>query len=232
MNIQAKDILSLQKGFTLLEMVMVTAIIGILLAVVLTQERNFDSSTVLINTAYDVALSLRETQSLGLSSRNFSTTNNAGYGIYIGNSSNSYIQFADVYPAVGSESTSYTYNCPHSTSDSGTPAERPGDCLYETSPVNETVETYTLASGYTITGVGAYNHSGLWGYSVPGDATIDIVFERPNLQPLMNVQSRGTTSSTSKVAIKIASPNGTVECVVITRLGQIYVTPSSGCPTS
>ncbi len=228
------------RGFTILEMVVVTAIIGVLSAVVIAQQKNFNNSTVLINTAYDLALSLRETQSLGLSSKNYSSTgtNNAGYGIYIGNSASSYIQYVDSYPGVGSESTINntqtlgTYYCPHSASDVGTPAERPGNCLYD-SAQSEKIMTYSLAPGYSIQKIYYLPGSPApWtSFTSGGSNVLNIVFQRPNLLPIMNVNIFGTNKWTSAAAIQIQSSGGVSKCIDINQLGEITIanTVSGGC---
>ena len=55
-----------KSGFTLVEMLVVVAIISIILSVVLFNYRDVESKSVLKNIAYEVALTIRESQSYGL----------------------------------------------------------------------------------------------------------------------------------------------------------------------
>lgn len=72
-------------GFTLLEMLIVIVIISILLVVVLFNYRDVESKSVLKNIAYEVALSIREAQSLGLGVKKYvpdSGIINPGTGVF------------------------------------------------------------------------------------------------------------------------------------------------------
>jgi prepilin-type N-terminal cleavage/methylation domain-containing protein len=86
------------RGFTIIEMLVVLAIITLLLGVVLSSQSIFNRTLLLTDTAYTVALSVRQTQSLGLSGRENSGLTNVGYGIHLAsNGSNpitSFTQFA------------------------------------------------------------------------------------------------------------------------------------------
>ena len=87
------------RAFTLVEMIVVLSIISILTVIVVVGQTSFNKSNLLTDTAYTVALSMRETQTLGLSSRTFSSVPNAGFGVHFGDSTAYYDQFADIYPA-------------------------------------------------------------------------------------------------------------------------------------
>ena len=103
------------RGFTLIEMLVVLAIIVVISAIVFTGENNFNRSFFITNTVYDVALTLRQAQTYGLSSQAYGATQNAGYGIYISNESPStYVMFADVGGTIKRivQSGRATYYCP------------------------------------------------------------------------------------------------------------------------
>jgi hypothetical protein len=219
-------------------MVVVTAIIGILSALTVVSERNFDNSTVLINAAYDVALSMRETQSLGLTSSSVQGINNAGYGIHIGDSKTSYVQFADIYPAAPGSVTidSLPLNsydaCPgHHSAPYTLPDSRPGDCYYEQSQ-GETVRTYTLPAGYTFTYL-KYCRP-IYGCQTPvaagGSTFFNIVYERPNIQAEMSGSLSATNIiSISDAEIQLSSQSGSNRCIIADALGEVYV-QSGACP--
>jgi prepilin-type N-terminal cleavage/methylation domain-containing protein len=138
---------SMPRGFTLLEMFVVVAIIAIILSVILVNQSSFNRNNLLTDTAYSVALSVRQTQSIGLSGRAINTTSkNTGYGIHVETAGASpittYTQFADIYPDVVTISLMPGSQLPTGLNQIGTvctghtvltpssPEARPGDCLY------------------------------------------------------------------------------------------------------
>jgi prepilin-type N-terminal cleavage/methylation domain-containing protein len=84
-------------GFTLLEMLVVIAIFGILSAVVIFNYSAFTNGTLLTNTAYEMALHIRNAQVFGIAARNSETGFKNSYGIHVDivNSPESYTFFAD-----------------------------------------------------------------------------------------------------------------------------------------
>jgi prepilin-type N-terminal cleavage/methylation domain-containing protein len=214
--------ISYEQGFTLIELLVVIAIIGILTVVIVLSQKNFNSATLLTDTAYTIALSIRESQSFGLSSRVYSGVYNAGYGVHFGNSNNSYVVFADTYPsAPGTNST----NCPeHTETNSLLPDARPGNCYYD-SGHDGLVQTYTLGGGYTISKIVGTPSSGGSQTIYPG-GTLDIVYERPNTQAVISMNSNGTAFTNA--TIDITSPQGGIRCVIANTLGEVSV--SSNCP--
>ncbi|MDZ4225927.1 MAG: prepilin-type N-terminal cleavage/methylation domain-containing protein, partial [Patescibacteria group bacterium] len=87
------------RGFTLTELVVVIAIMALLTGVFLTQQRQFDSTTLLRSLAYSVALSVRQAQTYGVSVRAFSGVFSQAHGIHFstGNLSEYYL-FSDTSP--------------------------------------------------------------------------------------------------------------------------------------
>lgn len=75
------DLRSGQAGFTLIEMMIVIAIMLILGAVVIFQYRLFDSQLLLRNLAYEIALTVRESQTLGIGVRGTSGVFTAAHGV-------------------------------------------------------------------------------------------------------------------------------------------------------
>lgn len=112
---------SCSRGFTLIELLAVTAILVVITSVILANYSQYGGVVTLRNLAYDVALSVREAQTYGISVRRFGAdTFSAGYGIHVRMTSpNQYILYAD--------SISNNYY------DSG-----------------ETVEAFTLRQGFQI----------------------------------------------------------------------------------
>ena len=57
----------MSSGFTLVEMVVVLAIITVISGVVLSDQTSFNKTLVLANTAYDIALTVRSVETFGAS---------------------------------------------------------------------------------------------------------------------------------------------------------------------
>lgn len=83
------------RAFSLIELMVVTAIFVILSAVVLANNTRFGNLIVLQNLAHDMALSIREAQIYGIAVRRFGTSQfDLGYGMHFSRGS-SYELFAD-----------------------------------------------------------------------------------------------------------------------------------------
>ena len=82
---------SVPRGFTLVEMLVVLAIIIMITAIVINGQSTYNRSILLTDTVYTVAYSIRQAQSLGLASRGTtvgaSIVSNAGYGVRFAGSS-------------------------------------------------------------------------------------------------------------------------------------------------
>lgn len=89
---------SARAGFTLIELLVVTGILVVISGALLASNAAFGGVITLRNFAYDVALSVREAQTYGISVRRFGADEfEAGYGVHFRRGSpTSYILFADV----------------------------------------------------------------------------------------------------------------------------------------
>jgi prepilin-type N-terminal cleavage/methylation domain-containing protein len=88
-------------GFTLIELLIVISIVGIISVGVLATYRDYDSQTLLRNTAYEVALSVREAQILGISTSPYGDTASEDafertYGLHFEENSSTYYVFVDL----------------------------------------------------------------------------------------------------------------------------------------
>ena len=86
------------KGFTLTELVVVIAIVTVLTGVFLTQQQQFDSTTLLRSLSYSMALSIRQAQTYGVSVRSFEGTFAEAHGIQFVQGLSEYYLFADIDP--------------------------------------------------------------------------------------------------------------------------------------
>lgn len=113
----------MKKGFTLVELLVSIAIFTIITSVAVLNHSSFNSSVLLTNLAYEIALSVRQAQFYGIVVKQSSTGSfDAGYGIHfdLGSSPSSYVLFED---------------------------RAPQDHLYNT---GEAIETYKIQKGNTI----------------------------------------------------------------------------------
>jgi hypothetical protein len=207
-------------------MLVVLAIIVIVTGIALVGQTSFNRSMLVTDTAYTVALSIRQAQSLGLSSRVFSGIQNAGYGIRFNNgTTGSYTSYVDISPQASGNSQNASL-CPGHTITSG-PEARPGNCYYDTA--SELLQTYTFRRGFKI---GKFCGTTSAGTEYCSDGTLsslDIVFLRPNIETILTGNNASLRFSSAYV--RIDSPDSVGQrCVTVTSLGAISV--NTTCPVS
>ncbi|MFZ1988054.1 MAG: prepilin-type N-terminal cleavage/methylation domain-containing protein [Minisyncoccia bacterium] len=211
------------RGYTLIEMLIVLAIIIIIAAIAIGGQSNFNRTLSLNNAAFDIALSIRQAQSFGLSSRSASGVSNAGYGLHFNRTEeSSYIFFADTKPSASSDAT---------------PDTKPGNGIYYTggtaTSMDTLVATYTLNNGFTISGFCAYDASAnVWDCTSDTDPLrfLDIVFTRPNSDVRVHGRTNSGTGYLSyvKACITVAGPTGETRSVSVSDTGQVSTV--STCP--
>ena len=213
----------LRNGFTLVELIVVMAIIAVVLTIVLTSQSSFNKTLTLANTAYDVALTIRYAETYGLGSRAIGTMTNAGYGIHFQNTSpKSFTLFADKYPSVGQSGLCHA----PPVNDPVGPDARPGNCIYDVSQ-NEKVTDYTLGNNITISDFCSYS-SGSWSCASGGLDSLDIVFVRPNASPFMSANGSYLEAfPVTKACLTISSPQGGSRFVSIASSGEITANAAS-----
>lgn len=199
-------------GFTLVEMLVVLAIIGTITTIVLSSQSSFNKTLVLANTAYDVALMLHSAESFGLGSRALGSMANAGYGLHFERDTpGSFLFFADTWPPVDS-------SCAR-------PDCKPGDHLYST--VDSLVRTYILGNGIVVSDFCAYSDA--WYCALGGYLnSLDIVFSRPNPDAFLYTNGSTFTAYT-QACLTVSSPDGGSRFVAIAASGQIIANAPS-CP--
>lgn len=182
-----------QSGFTFIELITVVAIMILVGSVTLFKHSKFSSDILITNAAYEIALSIRQVEVFGLSSKGVGSgvgaEYQAGYGIHFspalatgedGNSNgkSAYVTFfdnpiEDINTGVGSDS----------------------QFLYQYTAANQRIDTLELTQGQKIIKYCAHNNSestwDCWPDGV-GNMVMNIVFVKPNPEAHITV---GTISS-------------------------------------
>ena len=213
------------RGFTLVEMIVVLAIITIITTIALLGQSSFNRSMVLTDTAYTIAFSVREAQALGISSRAFAGTPDAGYGLNFTNQSptiTSYKLFADTAPAAPGD-TQYPGICPgHPDVPKTNPEAKPGDCIQTVEA--EVVRTYGLNNGFYISRFCGRRSNGSQRCNGPAMDSLNIVYLRPNTQSVITAVNGNVRTALEDATIRISSPDGQIErCIYISKVGQVSV---------
>lgn len=215
------------RGFTLVEMMVVLFIIVIVTTVAVMGQSTFNRSLILTDTAYTIAFSIREAQTLGLSSRVANNVLNAGYGVrFSAATQNAYILFADTDPS-GSGDTQNGL-CPGHDEPQGSPDAHPGDCVYDPSAnPTELVRTYTLNRGFVITEFcGSTLVGGITQCSGTHFESLHLTFMRPSTDSIIfGRASNGNLTALADATIRVESPDGVAaRCIVVSKVGLIGVT--------
>lgn len=206
------------RAFTLVELMVVVAIIMVITAITMNGQSSFNKSLILANTAYDIALTFRSAETYGISSRVVSGNTNVGYGIHIQTAPNHiFTLFADTDPAP-------TLGTCHPLPAAGpsAPSAMPGDCIYTPSQ-DVKIQDYNLGNSIYMTDFCVLT-AGNWSCASGGSFdTLDIVFARPNPDPFINING-------SRACVALASTQGGSRTVWVEASGAITAN-SSPCPS-
>lgn len=182
------------RGFSLIELLVVTGIFTVITGVVLANNAQFNSSVLLGNAGYDIALSVRQAQVYGLSTQSYAGEFKVGYGVHFQGTAQ-YLLFADLDPDRNKR--------------------------YDVG-VDQIVKQYTLGRGHTILRFCGIKYDSTEDCS-DGQATLthlDVGFLRPNPDATVTGDSP-TPYSIAKIVIQ--SRSGETRTVTIQSTGQISV---------
>ena len=182
-----------QAGFTLVELVVVMAILVVISSIVLVNYNRFGSQTLLRNLAYDIALSVREAQVYGISARSFRGAEFAvGHGVFFDLTEGD--DFFFLYTDVN------------------------GDNFFS-SASTEWVETFTIGRGYRIDRLcvpsGASENCAI--------TVLDMLFKRPEPDAIIRASSGSGFTVHDRARIVVTSPQEQRLSVLVETTGQISV---------
>ena len=189
------------RGFTLVELLISVAIIGLVTAIVLVKYKSFDSSVLLKDTAYEIALALRESQIKSVSVVQQGSNFDNPYGI----------SFTD------SAANSKQYKAFYDNDNDSPPRQDVDTEVIQTFTIGRSMEVYQLC----------VERASVWTCEFGNVNKLDISFKRPNFNALFYAENGsgalgGSPISSAKIIVK--SPNGSDKyAVIVSGLGQITV---------
>lgn len=194
---------SLKRGFTLVELMVTVGIFVFMTALVLGRYNLFNSNTLLTNLAYDIALTIRQAQTYGLSVRSSDSLSayfNSPYGV----------DFRKVEPS------KFTFfsdgNVQHSSDNTYDGTGSTGDVV---------INAYNLKQGSKVTGLCAGTINNCVTVNV-----LDVTFRRPDPTALIYAGEQGVWGSSpySYAEITVSSGDGSSSRVIkVNQSGQISV---------
>lgn len=198
-----------QKGFTIIEMIVVVAIISVVTTLVLFNHTKLNSVVLVSNTAYEIGLIVRETQVAGLGVKAASDgTFLSSHGVHFDINTPTLITiFADkngngVYDPSGSEGSEMTQEYIINNSRSGSVL---GLCTG--SSLSPATSMYCTNPNTT-------------------QSTLDVVFTRPNPEAFFKVRDRVTSELSDhigSVVINVGFDNDVCRSIIIEKTGAVEI---------
>ncbi len=210
------------RGFTLIELVVVMAVMTVLTGALLVRQGRFNSSTLLRSLAYSVALSVRQAQVYGTSVVGTTTaaTNCVG-GFY--NAGSCYASAYGLYFDVSTPTTYILF------------ADLNNDGKYQTI---ESIKTFNLNNGYVISSFCANGVNGVSAVSRCSGATINtlnIIFKRPNPDATFTAFTSAGTAiagdvySGAYIQVQVTGDAANTKSISVLATGQVSMCTAVGC---
>jgi prepilin-type N-terminal cleavage/methylation domain-containing protein len=189
-------------GFTLVELLVTITIFTVLTGVVLFSQSKFNSSILLTNLAYDIALTTRQAQNYGINIKEYDAGEFLPYGVHFDlSSTKSFILFADHGYYNNKEKVS-PYDGGVTFCDLG----------------HGCVNRYNIQGGNFISALCVTSGEG----ETCDLEKLDIIFQRPD--PDAKIYAGGVTDTTySKAVIVVTGSDGSTREVVVQANGLIQI---------
>jgi len=199
-------------GFTLVEMMVVVAIIIVVTAVVLLKQSKFSSDILVTNAAYEVALSIRQAQVYGISSKQSiaASQSNVGYGIFLNTApTSSFIIYSDVGGGDSLNPYPFKYTV-------GSDCANDEYCL---------IDNPKLTQGQTIKRFCVVGNSGTLCSSgtFSSITSLDIGFIKPKPEAIIHDSTSNTNTDSIAIIVVASALGDKCRVVKITSIGQISV---------
>ncbi len=196
-------------GFTLVEMMVVVAIIIVVTSVILFKQSKFSSDILVTNAAYEVALSIRQAQVYGISSKQTASNLNVGYGI---NLTSPVTNFFTIYSDSGNGNIVNPYSFIYNSS---------GACTGEYCSVGAP----TLTQGQTIKRFCVVGNSGTLCSSGTAQSitSLDIGFIKPKPEAIIHDSTSITNTDAAAIIVVASALGDKCRVVRVTSIGQISV---------
>lgn len=209
-------------GFSLIELLVTLAIFTIVTTLIFIGQSRFGGTVLLTNLAYDVALTIRQAQSYGISVKEVapgSGSFTAGYGVHFGfyTGNNTETDRARTFVLYADKNNNRRYD--------GNDA---GGCV----PDSECLSVFGVGHGNVISKICAVR-SGLGASEECVDPSrfgsrdvdyVDVGFKRPNPDAFIKTNLNGADSVRYRGAkVYLASPAGRVKTVEVLNTGQISI---------
>lgn len=193
------------KGFSLIEVLITSAIIGIMTGIVVVQYGAFNSSVLLKNQAYEIALAVREAQVFSISVRgDQNNTFREEYGIHV------------ALEGAGGTDPTQTVTLFVDADDDDPTQYDVGDIDVERLITDSRFEIYELCIGNTLS------------FACSGIGDLSITFKRPDFDAEIYSSDWGSGSIAS-IGLRGTSDRSIIRSVVVNATGQISVI--AGVPT-
>lgn len=190
-------------GFTLVELLISIAIVGIVTSIVLVKYGSFDSTVLLKSLAYEIALTLREAQVRSVSVSRSANSFDYPYGV----------TFSVATPQEKKRYISFRYK---------NATEHPVYDVGEASPVAEDIRTFPISRTMEVQDL-CVTIGGTENCDID---RLDVSFRRPKFKGLFHAVEGPTeyTDTVTSAKIEVGSATGFLSFIVeVTSLGQISV---------
>ena len=220
---------NVSRGFTLIELIVVIAIMATISAIALLGNASFNHSILLSENTHNLATVMHNAQALGLSNQNVagSSYENVGYGFNVTTAgTDTYTIFADLTPPPTQLGGCFS-------TDPTLPDALPGDCRYN--PGSDVlIRQYHLDRGFTIRRFCAASGATTYCSDSPSFAlaSLDITF-MPTRSGAVITGTDGSSGGFSiwhgsTATLYVQAPGGETRCVTVRDTGQILLPQT--CP--